>query len=137
MSLKNPRYLLIISAVIVALLAGTALLASYTNILPARFGTGSQAQQAYPATSQRPWCLAQNSPRQIDEVCCPAKFCPDECENCCCPDECDKCRCPKNCPCDCTKPCSEGESAPDCCPMSDTSAAAKTACCPKANTATE
>jgi len=44
MSLKNPKNLLIIGAVVIALLAGTVLLANYANILPARSGAGSQAK---------------------------------------------------------------------------------------------
>ena len=44
MSLKNPKNLLIIGAVVAALLAGTILLGNYANILPASSDAGSQAK---------------------------------------------------------------------------------------------
>ena len=126
MSLKNPKHLLIIGAVVVALMVGTVLLGSYANILPGKSDVSSQVTgstpcpgaKACPLGRTEPCCAgeattsccpAQNSPGQSDEGCCPAKCCPDECENCCCPDECDKCCCPK--------PCCAGEAATGCCPM--------------------
>ena len=135
MSLKKPKNLLIIGAVIVALLVGTVLLGNYANILPAGSDTGSQVK-ACQATGQTPWCLAQNSlgqsdigccpaqnsPGQSNEGCCPAKCCPDDCENCCCPEKCcpnkcGKCCCPKLCLPDCTKPCCAEQASTGCCPM--------------------
>jgi hypothetical protein len=135
MSLKKPKNLLIIGAVVVALLVGTVLLGNYANILPAGSDTGSQVK-ACQAKGQTPWCLAQNSlgqsdigccpaqnsPGQSNEGCCPAKCCPDDCENCCCPekccpDKCGKCCCPKLCPPDCTKPCCAEQASTGCCPM--------------------
>ncbi len=155
MSLKNPKNLLIIGAVVVALMAGTVLLANYANILPGSSDADSQVE-ASPATGQMPWCSvqnslgqsdigccpAQNSPGQSDEGCCPPKCCPDDCENCCCPEKCcpnkcGKCCCPKVCPPDCTKPCCAGEAAPSGCPIAGMSAATNSGCCPKTNTATE
>lgn len=51
MSLKNPKHLLIIGAVVVALMVGTVLLASYTNILPGNSDADSQVKT----------CQAKNS----------------------------------------------------------------------------
>lgn len=158
MSLKKPKNLLIIGAVIVALLAGTVLLGNYTNILPIGSNTDSQVKTCQ-AESNTPCsgaktCFAENANVECARKaeagsdakvcpfgrtepccagdattsCCPAKCCPDECENCCCPDECDKCCCPKTCPPDCTKPCCAGEAAPGCCPMTNPSATTNTGC---------
>jgi len=141
MSLRKPKNLLIIGAVVVALLVGTVLLGNYANILPASSDNGSQVK-ACQAAGQTPWCLAQNSlgqsdigccpaqnsPGQSNEGCCPAKCCPDECENCCCPDECDKCCCPKLCSPGCTKPCCAEETTTGGCPMSNPSATTNTCC---------
>jgi hypothetical protein len=149
MSLKKPKNLLIIGAVIVALLAGTVLLGNYANILPA--GSDTQAKTCK-AAGGTPCCGAKVSSNESAQAafaqqtgagfdakacplgrtepccagdaakcCCPAKCCPDKCENCCCPDECDKCCCPKLCPPGCTKPCCAGEAATGCCPMSSPS----------------
>ena len=117
MSLKNPKNLLIIGAVIVALLAGTVLLANYANILPAKSDVSSQVTGSTP---------------------CPgAKACPFGRTEPCCAGEAKPGCCPKVCPPDCTKPCCAGEAAPSGCPMAGMSAAANSGCCPKTDTATE
>lgn len=148
MSLKNPKNLLIIGAVTVALLAGTVLLANYANILPARSGT--QAKTC-PAAGGTPCCgakvsanesaqaaFAQQTGAGFDAKACPLgrtePCCAGDATKCCCPakccpDKCDKCCCPKLCPPDCTKPCCAGEDSPSCCPMPDVPAAANTGCC--------
>ena len=147
MSLKNPKHLLIIGAVVVALMVGTVLLGNYANILPGSSDACSQAKTC-PAAGGTSWpvaqaafaenakvcsaektatgcCPAQNSPGQSDEGCCPAKCCPDECEKCCCPDECDKCCCPDECDkCCCPKVCPPDCTKP-CCAEETT-----TGCCP-------
>ena len=51
MSLKNPKHLLIIGAVVVALMVGTVLLANYANILPASSDTETcQAKNSTPCS---------------------------------------------------------------------------------------
>jgi len=129
MSLKNPKNLLIIGAVIVALLAGTVLLASYANILPARSGAGSQAKTC-PAAGGTTCCGAKISSNENVQVAFAqqtgAGFL-GRTEPCCAGEPVPDC-CPKTCPPDCTKPCCAGEAAPDCCPMSSPSAAANTCC---------
>ena len=145
MSLKNPRNLLIIGAVVIALLAGTVLLASYANILPARSGAGSQV--TYQATDHTPcpgpkahFAQAENAEGYCSlktKAVSDAEACPlGRTEPCCAgeaPPEC----CPKPCPPDCTKPCCAGEAAPSGCPMAGMSAAANTGCCPKTSNVTE
>jgi len=138
MSLKNPRNLLIIGAVIVALLAGTVLLGNYTNILPIGSNNGSQVKTC-PASGGTPCCQAKNDSAEFAELDCAqkagagfdAKACPLGRTEPCCAGEAPPDCCPKPCPPDCTKPCCAGEAAPDCCPMSSTSASANTGCCPK------
>jgi len=156
MSLKTTSNLLIIGIVVIALLAGTVLLASYANILPTRSGTQAKtcpaaggtscpmaktvfaenaevtcAQKAAAGFDAKACPLGRTEPccaGDATKCCCPAKCCPDECENCCCPDECDKCCCPKLCPPGCTKPCCAGEAATGCCPITSPTAAANTCC---------
>ncbi len=101
MSLKNPKNLLIIGAVVVALLAGTVLLANYANILPGSSDADSQAKtcQAAGGTS---WPAAKAVFAENAEVCSAKKSAP----GCC----------PKANPSGCTKPCCAGEAAPGCCP---------------------
>jgi len=144
MSLKNPRNLLIIGAVIVALLAGTVLLANYANILPAWSGVGSQVKTCQSA-SGTPCCQAKNDSAEFAELDCAqkaaagsdAKACPLDNAKPCCAGEASQDCCPKTCPPDCTKPCCAGEAAPGCCPMSGPSEAANTGCCPKTSNVTE
>jgi len=161
MSLKNPRNLLIIGAVVIALLAGTVLLASYANILPAGSGAGSQAKtcpaaggtscpmaKAVFAENAEVTC-AQKAAAGFDAKACPmgrtepccagdvmgslcGKTCPLDCTKPCCAGEAAPDCCPKACPPDCTKPCCAGEAAPSGCPMAGTSAVG---CCPKISTA--
>jgi hypothetical protein len=144
MSLKNPRNLLIIGAVVIALLAGTVLLASYANILPARSGAGSQAKTC-PAAGGTSCPVAKAVFAENAEVTCAqkaaagfdAEACPlGRTEPCCAGDAAPEC-CPKPCPPDCTKPCCAGEAAPSGCPMASMSAAANTGCCPKTSNVTE
>jgi hypothetical protein len=144
MSLKNPKNLLIIGSVVIALLAGTVLLASYANILPARSNTGSQAKTC-PAAGGTSCPMAKAVFAENAEVTCAqkaaagfdAKACPLGRTEPCCAGEAPPDCCPKVCPPDCTKPCCAGEAAPSGCPMAGMSAAANSGCCPKTNTATE
>jgi len=145
MSLKNPRNLLIIGAVVMALLAGTVLLANYANILPARFNTGSQAK-ACPAAggtmcpAAKTVFFAENAEvtyAQKTGAGFDAKACPLGRTEPCCAGEAPPDCCPKPCPPDCTKPCCAGEAAPSGCPMAGTSAAAEAGCCPKITNVTE
>ncbi|MFB0554504.1 MAG: hypothetical protein ACETWQ_14460 [Phycisphaerae bacterium] len=144
MSLKNPKNLLIIGAAVIALLAGTVLLASYANILPARSGAGSQAKTC-PAAGGTTCCGAKVSSNENAQVAFAqqtgAGFDTEACplgrtEPCCAGELVPGC-CPKTCPPDCTKPCCAGEAAPDCCPMSSPSATTNTGCCPKTSNVTE
>ena len=136
MSLKNPKHLLIIGAVVVALMVGTVLLGNYANILPARSGTQAKTCQAAGGTpcsgAETKSCsagasqvaFAQQTGAGFDAKacplgrtepccagedttnCCPAMCCPEDCENCCCPAKC----CPDKCgKCCCPKLC-----PPDC-----------------------
>ena len=127
MSLKNPQYLLIIGAVVAALLAGTILLGSYTNILPAGSDTGPQAE-APPATEQTscPIAKARLAEAQNVKAGCPreaaagfdAKTCPLGRTEPCCAEEGEGC-CPKI--------------AEGCCPKIAEGCCPKEAegCCPK------
>ncbi len=135
MSLKNPRNLLIIGAVVAALLAGTILLGGYVNILPAGSDTGSQAEAA-PATEQTSCPMAKarlaeardvtaGCPREAaagDVKTCPlgsgANTCPPGCTKPCCAEEAEGC-CPKKAEDSCPK------EAEGCCPKVAES------CCPK------
>ncbi len=157
MSLKKPKNLLIISAVTVALLAGTVLLANYANILPVGSDTGSQvktcqAKNSTPCSGANPF-FAENAdvecarkaeagsdakvcPFGRTEPCCAGEDVPDCCPKVCPPD-CTKPCCPKVCPPDCTKPCCAEGATTGGCPMSSPSAAANSGCCPKTNTAAE
>jgi hypothetical protein len=138
MSIKNTKNLLIISAVLVAVLAGTVLLGNYTNILSARSDNGSQpkacqakASACCPASQAM---IAENTNMmgaQTAEGNAVAKTCPLDSTKPCCAE---KGNCPKtDCPPDCTKPCCSGEDKPACCPKSDASAA-PSGCCPVAST---
>jgi hypothetical protein len=141
MSLKNTKNLVIIAAVVVAVLAGTVLLGNYTNILSSGSKADSQPKACQAKTSS--CCPAANAMFaentemmgvQTAEVGAVAKTCPMDGTKACCAES---GSCPKtDCPPDCTKPCCAGEAAPDCCPKSDTSAAA-TGGCPVASTTTE
>jgi len=142
MSLKNPRNLLIIGAVVIALLAGTVLLASYANILPTRSGT--QAKTC-PAAGGTMCPMAKAVFAENAEVTCAqkaaagfdAKACPMGRTEPCCAGDVTESLCGKTCPLDCTKPCCAGEAAPSGCPMAGMSAAANTGCCPKTSNVTE
>lgn len=139
MSLKKPRNLLIISAVVVALLAGTVLLGNYTNILSAGSETGSQpktCQATKSATCQASQAFfAENAEgectRKADSG-SDAKTCTPDCAKPCCAKEASK-----TCSPDCTKPCCAGEAKTGCCPKADATVAAKTGCCPITSTTTE
>ncbi len=130
MSLKNPKNLLIIGAVVAALLAGTILLGNYANILPAGSDTGSQAtgQTSCPIAKAH-LAEAQNvkagCPREaaagFDAKTCPlgsgANACPPGCTKPCCAEEAEGC-CPKEAEGCCPKeaePCCPAEAKP-CCP---------------------
>ena len=125
MSLKNPKNLLIIGAVVAALLAGTILLGNYANILPAGSDTSSQAEAAQ-ATEQTscPRAKAHLAEAQNVKAGCPreaaagfdAKTCPLGRTEPCCADECCKACCPTEC---CPDKCCEAccpEKAEGCCP---------------------
>ena len=103
MSLKNPRNLLIIGAVVAALLAGTILLGNYANILPACSDIGSQAEAAQ-ATDQTSCPMAKACPLGSD-----AKACPLGCTKPCCAEEAES-SCPKK-----AEGCCPAEAKP-CCP---------------------
>ncbi len=120
MSLKKPRNLLIIGAVVAALMAGTILLGGYTNILPASSDTGSQAEAA-PATEQTSCPMAKARLAEAGDV---KAGCPQEAAA-----EFDVKTCPLGsaanaCPPGCTMPCC-AEKAEGCCPKVAES------CCPK------
>ena len=136
MSLKNPKHLLIIGAVVVALMVGTVLLGSYANILPGGSDADSQ-MEASPATDQTPCPAAKAFFAENANVECArkaeagsdAKACPfgrtepccagEAASDCCpkvCPADCTKPCCEEACPPDCTKPCCAGEAATGCCP---------------------
>ena len=144
MSLKNPKHLLIIGAVVIALLAGTVLLGNYANILPGSSDADSQAKTC-PAAGGTSWPVAKAVFAEKAEVTCPqkagagfdAEACPFGRTKPCCAGEAKPGCCPKVCPPDCTKPCCAGEAAPSGCPMAGMSAATNSGCCPKTNTATE
>jgi outer membrane murein-binding lipoprotein Lpp len=133
MSLKNTKNLLIVVAVVVAVLAGTVLLANYTNILSGGSDTASQPKACQatgnaccPAAKA---CSAENAKVESTLMAQQGpitKTCPLDPTKPCCAQDASK---------DCTKPCCSGEAKPDCCPKSD--AAAATGCCPKIVTATE
>jgi len=129
MSLKNTKNLLIIAAVVFALMAGTVLLGSYTNIL----STGSQSKTSQEKASA---CFTAAKACSAEKVECEsvAKTCPlDPTKPCCAVEG----TCPKTeCPPDCTKPCCAAENAPACYPESDISAASA-GCCPVTNAVTE
>ncbi len=86
MSLKIPKKLLIIGAVVAALLAGTILLGNYANILPAGSDTGSQAE-ASQATDQTSCSAAKACPLGSDAKACCSKeadgSCPKKAESSC------------------------------------------------------
>jgi hypothetical protein len=141
MSLKNTKNLLIIAAVVVALMAGTVLLGSYTKILStdsqsktcqATKGQGCPASQVLFAANANEKCTKKAECGSV------AKTCPLDPTKACCAVEGTPGCCPKTiCPPDCTKPCCAGEDAPDCYPKTDVTTAAKTGCCPATNTMTE
>ena len=123
MSLKNPKNLLIIGAVIVALLAGTVLLANYANILPGSSDADSQVKTcptaggtSCPATNP---VFAENANVECAQKAgsgFDAKACPLGRTEPCCAGEATESLCGKTCPLDSTEPCCAGEAAPDCCP---------------------
>ncbi len=122
MSLKNPKHLLIIGAVVVALLIGTVLLANYANILPALSGAGSQAKTC-PAAGGTSWPVAQAAFAENAKV-----YSAEKTATGCCP---------KANPSGCTKPCCAEETTTGCCPMSSPSATTNSGCCPKTSPATD
>ena len=144
MSLKNPKNLLIIGAVIIALLAGTVLLANYANILPGSSEADSQVKTC-PAAGGTSCPMAKAVFAENAEVTCArkaaagfdAEACPFGRTKPCCAGDVTESLCGKTCPLDSTKPCCAGEAAPSGCPMAGMSAATNSGCCPKMNTATE
>lgn len=127
MSFKNPKNLLIIGAVIVALLAGTVLLANYANILPGSSDADSQVE-ASPATGQTPCPGAKALFAENANVECArkaaagfdAEACPFGRTEPCCAGDVTESLCGKTCPLDNTKPCCAGGAAPGCCPKTNT-----------------
>jgi hypothetical protein len=119
MSLKNTKNLIIIAAVGVALMAGTVLLGSYTNILSSGSETDSQ-----PKT-----CQAEKSATCTASQAFFAENAEGECSR---KAECGSAE--KTCQTDCEKPCCAGEAAPGCCPKTG-DAAAEAGCCPKTDAA--
>jgi hypothetical protein len=123
MSVKTTSNLLIIGAVAIALLAGTILLASYANILPARCDIGSQAKTC-PAAGNTMCPAAKAVFAENAEVTCAqkaaagfdAKTCPLGRTEPCCAGDATESACGKSCPLNCTKPCCAGETPPECCP---------------------
>ena len=116
MSLKTPKSLLIIGAVVVALLAGTILLGNYANILPAGSDTSSQPE------AQNVKACPREAAAGFDAKTCPLgrtePCCAEEAEGCCCPKKAEGC-CPKE--------------AEGCCPKEAEGCCPKEAegCCPK------
>ena len=133
MSVKTKSNVLIIGAVVIALLAGTVLLAGYANILPG--GSGPQSKTC-PSAGGTMCPMAKAVFAENAEVTCAqeagadfdAKACPMGRTEPCCAGDITGSLCGKPCPADCTKPCCAGEAAPNGCPMAGTSAAG---CCPK------
>jgi len=131
MSIKNTKNLLIIGGVIVALLTGTVLLANYTNILSG--GSEPKTCQGTKSTacpvSQAVFASSTEGEYPQKAGCdSAAKTCPlDSTKQCCAVNA------SNECPAGCTQPCCAGEAEAGCYPKSDASAA-KTGCCPVANT---
>lgn len=100
MSLGNHRNLVIVVGVVVALLAATALLAGYANIVPA----GSDAD------SQVKACQAKGGgagcPMMAGSATCPKLSAADQAATGCCPTP---------CPIPCPKPCCAGQAEGGCC----------------------
>jgi len=123
MSLKNPKHLLIIGAVVVALMVGTVLLGNYANILPARSGTQAKTCQAAGGTpcsgAETKSCsagasqvaFAQQTGAGFD-----AKACLLGRAEPCCAGDVKESLCGKNCPLDCNKPCCAEDGVKCCCP---------------------
>ncbi len=99
MSLGKQKNLIIFVAVVATLLAVTALLGGYANVLSRASDTDLQvkAVQMTSQTSGRPVLnnsgefdvsCCQASQQESDVGCCPPKCCPDECDECCCPPKC-------------------------------------------------
>jgi hypothetical protein len=143
MSLKNPRNLVIIGAVVAALLVGTVLLGGYANIISAESDAGSQAEACLATNSKTcpitKACLAEN-----EKVSCAqkagagfdAETCPLGRTEPCCAEEI-KSLCGKSCPLDCTMPCCAGEAVSGCCEKSQTSETSKTCCDGQTETAAQ
>ncbi len=125
MSLKNPKHLLIIGAVVVALMVGTVLLANYANILPAGSDADSQVE-ASPATGQTPCPAAKACPSESTKSGCAGEATTTSCPCC-----------PKVCSSESTKPDCAGEATTGGCPMSSPPATTNTCCGGKTSTATE
>ncbi len=111
MSLKNPKHLLIIGAVVVALMVGTVLLGGYANILPGSSDTGSQAKTCPAAGGTS--CPAANPvfAENANVECAQkagagfdAKACPLGRTEPCCAGDVTESLCGKTCPLDNTKP---------------------------------
>ena len=115
MSLKKPKNLLIISAVTVALLAGTVLLANYANILPVGSDTGSQVKT----------CQAKNS-----TPCSGANPVFAENANVECAQKAEAGFVAKACPVGSTEPCCAGEATTSCCPAQNSPGQSDEGCCP-------
>ena len=119
MSLKTPKNLLIVGAVVAALLTGTILLGNYANIMPCKSYVASQVK-----AGQAPCCPAESCPDKCCLACPQAENCPDKCCAACCPEKAEGC-CPKE---------SEGccpKIAEGCCPVKAESSCteeAKTCC---------
>ena len=144
MSVKTKSNLLTIGVVVIALLAGTVLLAGYANILPG--GSGPQSKTC-PSAGGTMCPMAKAVFAENTELTCAqkagagfdAKVCPMGRTEPCCAGDATESACGKTCPLDCTKPCCAGEApagcSPKACPPDCTkpccAVEATTGCCPK------
>jgi hypothetical protein len=113
MSLRKQKNLIIFAAVVATLLAGTALLGGYANILSGASNTDLQVKASQTTSQTSSWPAFNNSgefdvgccqmsQRESDVSCRRPKCCSDDCSECCrpperCPDKCDECCCPPKC----------------------------------------
>lgn len=136
MSLKNPKHLLIIGAVVVALMVGTVLLASYTNILPGSSDADSQTKACSAAKTGSAEFAKVCSAEQATTSCSKdtKPECTEEATTNCCGNP---CLSEKPCPSESTKPGCAEETTTGGCPMSSPSATTNSGGCPKTSTATE
>ncbi len=111
MSLKNPKHLLIIGAVAVALMVGTVLLGSYANILPGSSDTETcQAKNSTPCSAANP-VFAETAKVECAQK-AEAGFVA------------------KACPVGSTEPCCAGEATTSCCPAQNSPGQSDEGCCP-------